>query len=685
MNQWSIAQFDKEKAKTISEIYNLPSIIAILLTIRGITTENEIRDFLFNDSELSDPFLIEDMDKAVKRILFSVENGEKICIYGDYDADGVSSTALLYSYLETVGADVTYYIPKRESEGYGMNCEAISALHSQGVKLIITVDNGISAVEEIALGNSLGIDTVVTDHHMPDEELPDAVAILDVHRESAHKGFKYMSGVGIAFMLIIALEGEYADIDMLLDNYSDIVSIGTVGDRVPLVHDNRVFVKRGINAIENGDRIGIQALVSESGLRERRVNSYNMSFTIVPRINAVGRLGLSATSVDLLLSENPESARETALKLNEDNSERQRIEREILSKINELIARNPSLVQDRVIVIDGEGWHQGVIGIVAARIKDIYGKPCIIISQVDDICRGSGRSVEGFDLWKAVSACSDLLDQFGGHPMAAGLEIPRDNIPTFRKIINSYAAQIGEIPYNILNIDCKLNPAFLDIELARQLDYMQPFGAGNPEPVFMISGVTVASVVPMSGDKHIRINFKSSRGNFSAVKFFCSSADFPYSRGESVDIAVTPEVNSYRGEESLTIRIRDIKLSGVDNSKYIDSLRIFEHFCRGENLTAAEIASITPDRNDFATVYRYLRRDKSTSVVPSVMISKLDGDISYGKLKVILEAMNELGLIALYEDMYRTELRLLEVSGKVNLDDAVIIKKLKGGLRREQV
>ncbi len=677
MKRWSIAKLNKENAKTISERYDLPPIIATLLDIRGIVTEKDINDFLYNESDIDNPFEIKDMDKAAARVKAAVENGEKICVYGDYDADGVTSTALLYSYLETIGADVIYYIPSREGEGYGMNTNAVDILYKKGVNLIVTVDNGISAIEEIAHAKSLGIETVVTDHHMPGDTLPDAAAVVDMHRPDCESRYKMLSGVGVAFKLVMAIEGEYADVDMLLDNYSDLLSIGTIGDIMPLLDENRVFVKRGLKQINNGDRPGLASLVESAGLSGKNINAGNVSFGIVPRINAVGRLGQSDDCVNMLVTDDVEKASEIASKLSDDNFERQRIEKEILDKINVLIAKNPALVQDRVIIISGDGWHQGVIGIVSSRLKEIYGKPCIIFSDTGEICRGSGRSVEGFDLWEAVCSCADVLEHFGGHPMAVGLGIKRENIDEFRREINEYAATKGEMPYNTLNIDCKLNPAFLDVELVKSLSYLQPFGQGNPTPVFMLSRLRITAITPLSNNKHIKLSLTNGKTNIQALNFFRSTLEFPYRVGEVVDIAVTLDINVYKNNESVSVIIKDIKYADIDNSEYIKSLRIFEYFCGGENVEKEKLLSIIPGREDFALVYRYLKSRRSGLIDPAIVVHDLPGEITYGKLKVILEAMNELGLIAIYEDMYKTEFKILEVSSKVNLNEATVIKALK--------
>ena len=685
MKQWSVAKLNKERAGLIADNYDLPPIIATLLDIRGIVTEEEINDFLYNESDIDNPFEIKGMKEAVERIRYAAENGEKICVYGDYDADGVTSTALLFSYLDTIGANVIYYIPSRENEGYGLNFSAIDYLANENVNLIVTVDNGISAIDEIAYANSKGIETVITDHHMPSSTIPNAVAVVDLHQENCNSKFKMLSGVGVAFKLVMALEGEYCDLDMLLDNYSDLVSIGTIGDIVPLVSENRVFVKRGISNISNSDRTGISAIIKEAGLEDKEITSGNISFTLVPRINAVGRLGMSQNSVSLLLTEDDEYAFETASKLGADNLERQKIEKEILENINSLIARNPSIVQQRIIVVAGEGWHQGVIGIVSSRIKDIYGKPCIVISNTGGVCRGSGRSVEGFDLWEAVSSCAEHLIQYGGHPMAVGLSLDYDKIDDFTYALNEFAKKSGEMPYQKLNIDCKLNPAYLDVDIAKQIKMLEPFGAGNPTPVFQLCRLKITNIIPLSNDKHLKLMLSNSNARISALRFFSSSAEFQYKVGDIVDIAVTLEVNEYNNQENLSVIIRDIKFADIDNTDYLKSLSLYERFCNGEQLSKQEVLSLIPSREDFALVYRYLKQNSCINYRIDVMAYRLNNKLSYGKIKVILEAMNELGLIAIYEDMKKFEIKMCSVTNKVNIEDSLIIKRLKEVYQVEQI
>ncbi|MBQ1453952.1 MAG: single-stranded-DNA-specific exonuclease RecJ [Ruminococcus sp.] len=648
----------------------------MLLQIRNITTFEEIDDFLNNDSRIASPFEIKDMDKACERVRSAIDNDEFICVYGDYDADGVTSTALLYSYLEAVGANVMYYIPSRETEGYGMNTAAIDVLHQKGVNLIVTVDNGVAAIEEIRHAKSLGIDTVVTDHHMPLGELPDACAVVDLHRPDCPSRFKQLSGVGVAFKLIMALEGEYCDVDSLLDNYADLLSIGTIGDIVDLRGENRVFVKRGLQSLMNTDRAGIHALIKNSGLEGKQLTAGNVSFTLVPRINAVGRLGLSGKSVDLLLTENMAEANKIAQAMGNDNTERQQIEKDIIQKIDEEITRNPSRVLDKIIVIDGEGWHQGVVGIVASRIKDIYGKPSIIITRDGELAKGSGRSIDGFALCDAVAACADLLTHYGGHPMAVGLSMNSDNIELFRKRINEYADSV-EMPFDTLKIACKLNPALISAELVSELAVLQPYGAGNPTPLFGFYNMVLTNIIPLTNNKHLRLVLSRGGVTLSAMLFFTSTHEFPYEKGALLDIAATLELNEYNGSKSVSVVIKDVKVHDDDPRRILASGRIFEAFCRGSMLSRTQLLSILPERADFALLYRYLREKGGYHYRIETLPGKLGYRLSYGKIRSALEAMNELGLIEIREGLKRSKITLKNVSGKVDLESASIIRKLR--------
>lgn len=682
MKVWSVAKVNKERAIAMANRLEIPPLLAMMLDIRGITKEEDVINFLQENKDFSDPFLMKDMDKAVERITTAVENGEKICVYGDYDADGVTSTSLLYSYLrDSLGADVMFYIPTRTGEGYGMNKSAVDKIHSLGVTLIITVDNGISAREEIDYANSLGIDTVITDHHMPSGAIPKAVAVVNAHQQDDKSPFKDFSGVGVAFKLVMAIEGEYADVDSLLENFSDIATLGTIGDIVPLVGENRTLVKNGLRHIQNSDRIGINAMKQESGIAEKEINSSNVAFTLVPRINAGGRLGSSEKSVNLLLTEDEDEAVTIADKLGMDNRERQSIEKEILASIDEEVRRTPNIVNDKILVFAGKGWHQGVVGIAASRIKDIYDKPTIIIGIDDDgVARGSGRSVEGFSLCDAVFACSEHLTHYGGHPMAVGISLEKEKINDFRKAINAYCKDI-KMPYNILHIDCKLNPNQLDLSILDCLSYIEPCGASNPSPIFGLYNMTVIATKEIGNGKHMRITLSRGQGQVPvyAVYFNHNFQSCSYRNGDIVDVAVSLDRNIYNGQENLSVIIKDIKYSQSNNEELIDSERIFDKFAKRYKLTKNEVMSILPTRNDFAYVYRFLKQNKGFIYGEYALVNALNYKISMGKLIVILYSMKELGLINWLQGLYQSIIEMKE-SGKVNLEDSVFIKKLKEGI-----
>lgn len=685
MKKWVVSQLNKEEASRLAETWGLPYFLAMILQIRGITEKEEIETFLQPSGAIAPPLEFMDMQKAAGRVAEAIDRFEKICVYGDYDADGVTATALLFSYLESCGANVMYYIPNREGEGYGMNCAAVEYLHGQDVRLIVTVDNGIASLEEIRLANRLGMEVVVTDHHQPQGELPDAVAVVDPHRADCPSRFKQLSGVGVAFKLIMALEGEDVDLQGLLDNYADLVAIGTIGDVVPLTGENRVFVKAGLRGLSHSDRAGLRALMEAAGMQGRKITAGSVSFGLVPRINAAGRLGSCDGAVRLLLSDYKEEAADFAVHINEENRNRQEIEADILREVEELFDREPQRRYDRVLVIEGEGWHHGVIGIVASRVVERYGKPCIIIGTQDGEARGSGRSIAGFSLYDAIFHCREYLTRFGGHPMAAGLSMEASKIPAFREAVNRYAAQLeGGMPTPVLNLDCKLNPSVLTVNLVEQLQALEPFGSGNPTPLFGLYRMTLTAVVPVGGGKHLRLSLHRAGSKLTAMRFSTTPAEFPYTPGDVLDLAVTLEKSEFRGETELAVYVRDIKLSDLPVEKLLEEKADYESIKRGESLPVQRIGSMTPNREEFAVVYRFLRAHKGWRFGLDILYSRLrDSRIGYGKLALILDIMEEMGLISRKMNEGQYNIDLLAVRGKVNLEDSHLLKELyerrKGG------
>ncbi len=671
MRKWIKSELDKNMVRELSKKYNLPVFTAMLLCIRGITEKEQIEDYLNMSIKLSDPFDIKDMDKAVERIVDAIRNGERICVYGDYDCDGVTATAILYSYLNSLFADVIYYIPDRNSEGYGMNVKAIDELKKKGVSLIITVDNGISAIDEIFYAGKLGIDVVVTDHHKPQDILPNAVAVVDPHRSDDDSGFEDYCGAGLALKLAIAMEGDSI---IVMENYSDLAAIGTIADLVPLKGENRTIVRAGLMNIENDTRYGISMLVEKAKIEN--VNAGNIAFKIAPRINAAGRLGSPYDASKLLLTEDEDVAEELADKLSELNSKRQAIENKIYEDICSILQNDPELTYDRVIVVSSENWNAGVIGIVSSKITEKFGKPSIIISESDDICKGSGRSVSGFSLVDAIFACSDYLEKFGGHPMAAGLSIKKEKIYDFRKAINDYADKLENMPMLSVKLDCNLNPDTIVTDMVHQLRDFEPFGYGNPKPVFGLTNMHLDKIIPLSGGKHIKLAVSRGKSHLNLVKFSTTPDEFPYPEGSMLDFAVGLDINIYQQKEYLSFSIKDIKLSDFDVEKAMLEMQLYDQYRRG--ILNKGILDKYPTREEFAAVYLYIKRDPRPVYAVDVMLSEIRlKSLGAFKLLIILDIMKELELIICSRDCDIFTIRLPEVSKKVDLGTSEVYTKLK--------
>ena len=676
MKQWKTKAENSQAEQRLRQEAGVSPVLARLLAARGFTGAEEAQAFLQGTGAFS-PFSFAAMQEAAERILSAVDSFEMIAVYGDYDADGVTATAMLYSYLESCGANVTYYIPDREAEGYGLNRGAIDTLHEREVTLIITVDNGISSIDEVTYAASLGIDVVVTDHHRPRPELPAACAVVDPHREDCPGGSRVLSGVGVAFELILALEGEGCDVQGLLDNYADLVCIGTIGDVVPLVEENRTFVREGLRLLSQTDRLGLRALLEHAGMKDRELTATNVAFTLVPRINATGRMGSPDRAVRLLLSEYPDEAEELAEEICTDNDNRRRMESEIFEGVLALFTREPKRLLDRVLVAEGEDWHHGVIGIVASRITERFGKPCFIISRCGEEAKGSGRSVEGFDLFAAVSACADLLTKYGGHPMAAGLSLPSDQLEAFRKAINRYAASLPPV-FPVVSIDCAVAPHELTLEVPREVALLEPFGTGNPAPLFGLFGVTLTEVSPIGGGKHLRLAVSGADGTVvRCLRFGVTPDEFPYRAGDKLDLAVAVEEREYMGTPSLSVYVRELRPAGLDTGVLLQSRQRYEAARRGEPLSAPAWTELVPTREDFALLYRFLRERGGFCGDVGVLWMRLGGKLSLGKLLLCLDVLAEHRLIRLDSlgDFLRAA--LLPASGKVDLFSSRLLESLR--------
>lgn len=641
--KWITAPIDKDLAAQVAENHSLDPFTALILVSRGITEYEDVEDFFDTDFSFCDPYLIADMDKAALRIKRAIDNFEKICVYGDYDADGVTSTALMYSYLSSHGADVMYYIPDRITEGYGMSCSAVDKLHAQGVKLIVTVDNGVSAIEEIAYAKSLGIETVVTDHHMPGEQLPDAVAVVDPHREDCNLHFKDWAGVGVAFKTVCALEnGDYSEI---LNEYADILAVGTVADVVDLKDENRAIVKYGVAKINANPCNGINALRQIAGVSDRALNGVGITFSLAPRINAAGRMESAETALKLLLCEDLSVALGIAEQVDNCNKQRHISENEIMEEAVACIEADKRLKYAKVIVVCGENWHHGVIGIVAARITEKYGRPSIVITFDGDKGTGSARSIEGFSVYDAIKACGDFLTHFGGHTMAAGLGIDRENVENFFRAINAYALSCEETVPTLM-LDCKLNPAYINAQLAESLEALEPFGAGNPQPVFGIFGVRITGIKPVGDGKHLRISFTKGNTQFCAMKFSTTLKELPYREGDTVDLAVKIDKNEFRGEIRASVQIRDMRFSGIDEDKLFKSRALYEKYMRGETLTCHEARFLTPSRDFLLGVFNFLKNYGGWQFgIESMLVRTNCPAENLCKMQISVDVLCELGLI----------------------------------------
>lgn len=668
MKKWEIASVDKELAKMLAEECDIDPFVAMIASSRGYDDPALLEEFLSDEPVFAHPLELRDMDKAAQRINEAIENGEKIAIYGDYDCDGVTATALLLLYLTEKGADLIYHIPDRFNEGYGMNKPAIDVLKTKGVNLIVTVDNGISCKEEIDYAVSLGIDVVVTDHHLPPEEIPDAVAVVDPHRKDDSSEFKDICGVAVAFMLVCAIEDAMPE--EMIYKYGDLVALGTVGDVMPLTSENRCFVKTGFDIIKNQRRTGIDALIKVAGLDNDKLSVGRISFGLVPRINAAGRMGSAERALKLLTSDSKETATALAEEINAENISRQETEKEIYREAQNIIEAQ-GLYKDRVIVVAGENWHHGIVGIVASRICEHYGKPAIVLSTDGDVAHGSGRSLEGFSLYEAVKSAEAYTEKFGGHEQAAGLTVKKENIVAFRTKINEYAKSLKPVA-PVLKLDCKLNPAALSIDLVYALDMLQPFGTGNNVPVFALLAVQIEKITPVGNGKHLKISFVKGAVAFQAMLFSCEEKAFPFKKGEFLDIAVVLETNLYNSKEYLSIQIKDYRYAGFNDENLACQLAAYDDFSGGE---VKDYSLYCPTIEECRTVYKYIYREPC---ITEGIIQRLSGSIDIAKVKIILDILAEMSLISRTNANGVEILSVINVGSKVDLEQSEILKRIRG-------
>lgn len=635
IKKWQIAGFDKTLAKELAEECDIDPIVALIASARGYTDPASLEEFLSDEPCFDDPRNLTDVEKAAEIINSNIENGSKIAVYGDYDCDGITSTVLMFSYLKSRGVDCVYYIPDRFDEGYGMNTGAVEKLAGEGVKLLITVDNGIACHNEIKRAKELGMSVVVTDHHLPKETLPQADAVVDPHRADCRSEFKEICGAEVAFKLICVLEER--EPEELLPYYSDLLSVALTADVMPLIYENRAIVKYGIEKLKQSPLTGFSALMSVAAIQRENISAGRIAFGIAPRINAAGRMGSAARAVELLLSDNMLNALGIANEIDDDNSERQRIEKEIFAEASAEIEKK-GYFYDRVIVVDGEGWHNGVLGIVASRITERYGCPSIVISRNGNAASGSGRSIEGFSLYDAINAASDTLSKFGGHELAAGISLSSDKIPAFREKINEYASGCDFVP-PVLKLDCKLNPSGLTVELAEALKELEPFGQGNPSPLFGVYGVELVRINPIGGGKHLRLIFSKGDNSFQALLFGVTAEQFCFECGDLLDLAVTVSSDVYNGETRLSVQIKALRMSGTDDDRLFGEISCFNDYMAGRPVDAEQLL---PSREETGSVYRLI----ASKPVTGERIKYLTlNTVGYAKCEISLMVLSELGLI----------------------------------------
>ena len=672
IKKWVIRQADKERASQISEKFNIDPFVAFLMVSRGIVDDLDVVNFMTDEFMLSSPFDMADMDEAVFTVSEAIENGDKICIYGDYDCDGVTSTTLLVDFLRSKGADVCYYIPSRETEGYGLNNSAIDEIARWGVNLIITVDNGISAFDEAEHIYELGMSLVVTDHHqLTDGKLPRAEAVVNPHREDNAMDFRDFCGVGVAFKFAVAMDED--NVEDIVERYIDLVAIGTIADVMPLKEENRVFVRRGLQKLNNNPRKSLAPLIKRNS---NEITSQDIAFQICPRINAMGRMGDAKRAVEFLLCDDAAQAASACNFLDEENASRQQVEQEIIEDVKKQIKKNPRLAASPVIVVAGKGYHHGVIGIVAAHILEKYGKPTFVIGiDENGVARGSARSVEGFNIFEALTACSGDMIQFGGHPLAAGITLKEDMIEKFSADINEFAIKNYPVmPQVELTLDFKLAPSYLNLDLVDSLSVLEPYGAGNSQAVFGIYKLRLLGVTPLSEGKHIRLDLQKKDTKIRVVKFSTPYDDFPYKPGDELNLAVKMSKNAYNGKMYLSVQAVDIRLSSLDEDKYFAEKSAYDLY----RYTGKVDESLYPTREDCALVYKYLKKNNGYPYSLEDLYFRLQSNVTYGKLMFALKAFSQGGLIN-----YKKGITLNTVKEKVNLEETPILKALKGRLNIE--
>lgn len=716
---WIIKSVADRNGRDISNISNslgISPIVAKLLYNRGYTDASSAKAFVYMETEmLADPFMMKDIETAIARITLAVERDEKITIYGDYDVDGVTSVCTLYLYLKSLGARVEYYIPNRAGEGYGISCNAIDSLKEGGCTLIISVDTGITAIEEVDYANSIGVDFIITDHHESRTDIPRAVAVINPHRPDCPYPFKELAGVGVVFKLICAYEERVKNISRLtackniFSSYADLVAIGTIADVMPIKGENRIIVKYGLNMIENNPRMGISALIdASSGLkhdtrgskrRSGKITSGYVGYTLAPRINAAGRIKTASRAVELFLSDDIDTARSIAEELCETNKERQAEENKIMKEAYKKL-EDYDIENNPVIVFDANNWHHGVIGIVSSRITEKYSRPSILVSfegndpdviSADDVGKGSGRSIKGMNLVDALCYCEEHLVKYGGHELAAGLSVKRSELDAFRQKINEYAKAnlTGEDMIPTMDADCEISYADVNIDLAKQLQILEPYGVSNPVPAFVMRGVNVVEILGVSDNKHTKLIVGDGRRTLTCMYFSNPPSSLGIYAGDKIDLLVNIDINEWAGRENLQVIVRDLKIS--EDQKSINKLeeKRFLEIWRGGSYSPDE--DVLPTREDFVILYKLLVnsfRSGVDTLSHREIIARLKNEhpslnINYIKLKFIVMILKELNIVNIEDvsdEVYKFAVHY--TTQKTMLDKSTLLRKLRSQMLR---
>ena len=670
---WNVVEPEVSAVNTLVSGGYAP-LAAMVLASRGIQDAHEANKYLDCNAPMPDPYLMTDMDLAAGRVGLALSRNEKIAVFGDYDVDGITATCLLTDFLRRHGADCVSYIPGRLEEGYGLNPIAIHQLHSEGIRLIITVDCGITAVAEAALCRELGIDLVITDHHECKDVLPDAIAVVDPHRPDGGYPHKNLSGVGVAFKLAAALCGSQ---DEVLAEYADMVCLGTVADVMPLQGENRVFVTHGLESLRHTTRPGIAALMEETGCSPDNVSSSAIGFMLAPRINAAGRMGQIDLAVELFLTHDPKRAVTVARALCDLNRQRQAVESEIYQQA---ISMLPVGQPPEAIVLADESWHQGVVGIVASRIAEEFSCPAFLICLDGDHGKASSRSYGGFNLFSSLSTLSSLLESYGGHELAAGFTISRNNIPEFRRQICALAAQFytDDTPRTLLDVDCAIPAELLTIPNVESLNVLEPCGNGCPKPVLAIKNLTIDRLQQVGSGRHMRLRLRSGRSTLNAIYFSATPESTFVLQGDVVDIAFTPQINEFRGERTVQMNIIDIRPSCC-----ADCCPDTTHYrALQEDRLTAEIARILyPDRTTLAMVWRYLAGSghviqESPLCLCRKIVRWSGKSLSLGQLMICLDIFRDVGLLQTQKLHKYIIIQLTPGPQKADLNESPTLQRL---------